>query len=113
MATVAAPPEKTDTKLSAAAWAAIGKIASKQNWRDGLAPGARHEVELSLSALVDGEPFEQDIAAVLTVGHDQQKATSATPNQSQLVAAILAKLNRATRQKVLREFQKISFLQAT
>ncbi len=87
----------------AAAWAAVEKVAAKEGGRDDLTPGASHVVHLTVAGDVDGTPLEQSFSGVLTVGHDQRRATSATPAQPRLVAAILAKLNQVTRNRVLRE----------
>lgn len=88
--------------LAAVAWAAVEKVASKEAVRDDLASGASHVVQLTLAGEVDGAPIAQSFARVLTVGHDQRRAASTTPAQPRLVAAILAKLNTATRNRVLR-----------
>jgi hypothetical protein len=103
MATATLERNRELSPVTAAAWAALEKVASKEGGRDDLAAGARHVVRLTLTGEVDGMPFEQSIAGVLTVGHDQRRAASTTPAQPRLVAAILAKLNQVTRNRVLRE----------
>ena len=84
-------------------WAALERVSAKQGCRDQLESGDSHEVHVRLEGDVDGEHFAQNVSAVLTVGHEQQKAASATPDQPRLIGAILAKLNATTREKILRE----------
>ena len=89
--------------VSPVLWAALGKVAGKEADRDGLEAGSRHEVSLHVSGDVDGRRIHQRIEAILSVGHDQQKATSVTPEQPKLIAAILSKLNAATRERILND----------
>lgn len=90
--------------LENAAWQALSYVSSKQADRDALAPGAAHSIDLHVSGSVDGQPIDPiDIAGRLTVGHDSTRASSSTPNLPQVVAAILAKLNDATRAAILRD----------
>ena len=99
----------TNNRLSGAfsqkdvVWAALEKIGHKHKNRSAIAPNSVHEVNLHLSGTVNGEPFEQDLYSIVSVGCDQQKATSATPDLPKLIAVILGKLNRATREKLLAE----------
>ena len=58
--------------------------------RSDLAPG-RYDIDAAVS-----------VRGVLTVGEDSVTASSVTPQSDQLLAVILAKLNAATRDKLLR-----------
>lgn len=87
----------------AIAWVTLERVSVKEGSRDRLSAGATHDVDIRIAGSVDGLPFEQSIAALLTIGHDQVKATSATPDQAQLLAYLLSKLNGTTREKLLRE----------
>jgi len=101
-ATMTQPPTAMNV-LEAALWAALNKVASKEGDRDELVAGGKHAVDLELSGKVDDQPVHYDVQAVLTVGHDQQKASSVTPDPALLLANVLAKLNHTTREKILRE----------
>lgn len=59
--------------------------------RADLSPG-RYTIDAGIS-----------LEGILTVGEDTVAATSATPQSDMLLAFILAKLNSATREKLLRE----------
>jgi hypothetical protein len=89
--------------VSAIAWHALLKTADKEAVRDDLSAGVSHTIDLAVSGSIDGESFEQHISAVLSVGHDSQRATSATPALDHIIGAILAKLNTATREAILRD----------
>ncbi len=89
--------------VSAIAWHALLKTADKEAVRDDLEAGETHRIDLAVSGSIDGESFEQSISAILSVGHDSQRASSATPDVNCIVAAILAKLNTATREAILRD----------
>ena len=59
--------------------------------RSDLGPG-RYDIDAAVS-----------LRGVLTVGEDTVTASSVTPQSDQLLALVLAKLNTATREKLLRE----------
>lgn len=103
MTTATTQPPTPQNDIAAVLWSALGKVASKEGDRDALTGGSRHCVQLEVVGTVDQQPLQYDIDAVLNIGHDQQKASSTTPDQAKLVANILAKLNPATRNKILRE----------
>ncbi len=84
-------------------WAALEKIGSKNKNRDAIPENSVHQVELRLSGTVDGESFEQSLSSIVSIGSDLQKATSAIPDLPKLIALILAKLNRATRERLLQD----------
>ena len=103
MSSTLTPNATERADLASIVWSAIGKVASKEHSRDELQPGSQHVVQLDVSGTVDGRAFQRNLNAVLSVGHDQVKATSVTPEQPQLLAVILSKLNQQTRDKILRE----------
>lgn len=88
---------------SAVAWHALLKTADKQAIRADLPAGSHHTVNLAISGDVDGEPFDQSFSAILSVGVDSTRATSATPSLEKIVGAILGKLNERTREAILRD----------
>jgi hypothetical protein len=96
-------PAQEKTSLASIAWAALEKVAAKTAQRGDLAAGAHHHVVLTVTGHVDDAPFAQEVAAVLTVGHDQQRATSVTPELPKLVACLLSKFNEATRNRLLHD----------
>lgn len=87
--------------LSHVVWAMMEKVGRKQVNPDMIADGSRHRVDLKLEGLVDGQPFRQQVTSVVTIGHEQQKSSSVTPQVPELVAYILSKLNSATRSRIL------------
>lgn len=104
MVSLAQVPDLTSKfDLSPIVWAALNRVASKEVKHDSIEQGSEHEVQLSLIGQVDGMPFRQSLSTTVTVGHDQEKATSATPDQPRLLAFILSKLNEATRKRLLED----------
>jgi hypothetical protein len=89
--------------LAALVCAAMEKIGSKQLDHELLPEGSQHVISLTVSGDIDGQAFFQSFNSQLTIGHDHTKATSATPQQPQLLGYILGKLNQKTRDKILRE----------
>ena len=87
--------------LSHIVWAAMEKIGSKQFKPDMVADGSRHKVDLTVEGQVDGQPFKQQLAAVVAIGHESEKSSSINPQVPELVAYILSKLNTATRSRIL------------
>lgn len=86
-----------------ALWAALGYVSSKEADRDALADGSLTTIDLTVAGSIDGLPVAERLTGRLTVGHSTEKASSSTPNVSHIIAALLAKLNKATRSKVLSE----------
>lgn len=84
-------------------WAALAYVSGKEGDRDALPDGALRTVDLSITGSVDGCEVSERVVGRLTVGHASEKASSSTPNISHILAAMLAKLNKATRAKVLAE----------
>lgn len=111
MSIVTAPkaPANVSTAPAAAraelvAWQALSYVAGKQADRDSLTAGAAHHVRLEISGAIDGQPLEPvAFEGRLTIGHDSTRASSAVPNQGQVLAWILGKLNAATREAILRD----------
>lgn len=90
-------------ELIAAVLGQIGKISAKWFERDDLQDGASYEVVGTCHGTVNGHCFALPIDGTLTVGHESVSATSATPKQANIVAAILSKLNTVTREKVVQD----------
>jgi hypothetical protein len=89
--------------ISAVAWHALLKTSDKEACRDDLIAGESHLVNLCVSGDVDGQAFAEQMRAVVSVGHDSTRASSATPDLGHLIGAILSKLNEATREAILRD----------
>lgn len=102
MSTVTASPALVHAS-PAALWAALGYVSGKESNRDALESGASHVVNLTVTGDIDGQPVEQSFAGRLTVGKDSTRASASVPNIEQVVAAILAKLNPATREAICRD----------
>lgn len=90
--------------LSAVALAVLSKIAGNESFRDSLEAGSAHVCNLTISGDVDGLPLAPcQVKSTLTIGHDSQRASSSNPPLATLIGNILAKLNKATRDAVLRD----------
>ena len=89
------------SSLSHVVWAALEKIGHKQMQPQELEQGSSHEVSLHIHGNVDGQPFDQKINSILSVGFEQTKSSSVNPQVPELIALILSKLNRATRNRIL------------
>ena len=90
----------------AAIFHALAKFSAKESesLRGDLVAGEGYAVSLQISATVNGGESEELAAhCSLSVGHDNTRASSTTPDVNHLVAAILAKLNAVTRQAILRD----------
>ena len=101
MVKLASPAVPKSEQLDAVVWAALEKVAHKQKESDSLPEGSKHTVNLEMNGTVDGEPFEKSFSSVLSIGHRQTRSSSVNPQVPQLIAWILGKLNRATRNRVL------------
>lgn len=94
--------------ISAAVWESIGKIAGKENRRDDIPDGFAGKVELYIAARIDNGPvYRQNFAGQISVGHASQRATSSLPNMGEVIGHILAQLNGATREAILRDLPAI------
>lgn len=96
-------PQVNETLVSSAAWAALGYVAGKEGNRDALPAGSSMVVDLRIDGFIEGQPIEHSISGRLTVGRDSERASSTTPNLDQVLAWVLGKLNKATREAVLRD----------
>ena len=96
-------PVGSEADPMAIVWAVMEKVGSGERDPQLLAEGSRHEVDLQLSGHVDGRWLNKRVGATVTIGHDQTKSTSATPQLAHLVAYILGKLNNQTRMRVLND----------
>jgi hypothetical protein len=103
MSIVTRPTTSANPAFLAAAWAALSKVSDKEGNRAALQAGTAHNVNLAILGEVDGERISMEFLADLTVGHDSVRASSNAPDTNHLVACILSKLNKATREKILRE----------
>ena len=87
----------------AAAWAAVEKVAAKEGGRDDLTPAHPTSSTSRWRAMSMARRWNNPSAAFLPWGTISPGDKLATPAQPRLVAAILAKLNQVTRNRVLRE----------
>ena len=101
MVTSALREPMAEQELAAVLWAATDKAAAKEVDRDALPAGESRHVRLMITGEIDGQTIHRSLHGTLNIGHDQQRAVSATPQQGTLVALILSKLNEATREKIL------------
>lgn len=90
-------------ELEAAVLTTLGKLSDKWAERDELTDGASYDITGTVAGTIDGHAFSMPIDCTLTVGHESVKASSVTPKQTNIVAAILAKLNTATRTKIVQD----------
>ena len=100
-ATTPATPDLLATR--AAMFAFIGKLAADEGERDDMTDGQHSEVTLSIVAEVDGKRCHHAFAGTVDVGHASTRASSVGPNQDELLALVLAKLNTVTRDKLCRD----------
>jgi hypothetical protein len=99
-------PAADRAELLAAAWHAIAKAADKPATatRAGLPAGTSHDIDLRIVATIDDtQQIEIEASGTLSVGHDSVRASSSTPDADRLLATVLAKLNRQTREAILRD----------
>ena len=96
-------PSQPSPAALATAWAALGKIASKEGNRDLMPEGSNHTVNLAILGDVDGEMVEIQVGSRLSVGFDSTRASSVTPDADHVVAYLLSRMNPATRARVLSE----------
>ena len=82
-------------------WAAMEKIGKKELDSDSLREGSSHTVSMQIEGTVDQQPFSETIESLVSIGFRQQKTSSVNPQVAELIAWILGKLNRATRDRIL------------
>jgi hypothetical protein len=97
------PSKAANSVALTTAWAALGKIANKEGSRAALKAGLTHKVNLAILGEVDGKRVGVEFAAELTVGQDSVRASSVTPAVDHILACIIDKLNKTTRERILRE----------
>lgn len=93
----------TSEEIRAAAWTTLGRVAAKEARRDVLPAGTQYPVELQLTGKVDGQAFVTKVSANTSVGHDSLRVTSHGPDVAHLVAYLLSRMNRRTREVIIRE----------
>lgn len=81
--------------------AAVTKYADKEYERDQLAEGSKHELALAISGTIGGKAIDDQFAGTLTVGFDQETASSSACKSEQLVAWILDRYVDAAAQQRL------------
>ena len=101
------------TEQRSAVWHALAKTAAGEADRAALTAGAGYTVSVQLRAQVHtrgagGEAIapaagEVSLFADVTVGFDSTRASSSGPRADELLAVVLAKLNTATRERILRD----------
>jgi hypothetical protein len=57
---------------------------------------------MHINGTVDEQPFTEIIESLVTIGYQQKKTSSVNPQVAELIAWILGKLNRVTRNRVTR-----------
>ena len=82
-------------------WAAIEKIGNKEKQGNPLPQGSTHHVSLQIHGEIDGQAFCQEVNSIINLGFAQTKSSSVNPQVPELIAYILSKLNRATRDRIL------------
>ncbi len=92
--------------LSHVVWAAMEKVGQKKLNSKMLVQDSRHLVTIRVEGDVDGIPFRQKLTSVVTIGQEQEKSSSVTPQVPQPVAYILSKLNAVTRERILSDIPK-------
>lgn len=87
--------------ISSVVWAMLEKIGKKELQPSALEDGASHRISARIEGNVDGQAFSQAVEAILSIGHAHVKSSSVTPQVAELIAYLLSKLNRATRNRLL------------
>ena len=82
-------------------WAAMEKVGKKELNSNMLDEGTSHTVSMQIEGTIDEQPFSETIESLVSIGFQQQKTSSVNPQVAELIAWILSKLNRATRNRIL------------
>ncbi len=82
-------------------WAAMEKIGKKELDSKLLDDGTSHTVSMQIEGTIDEQPFSETIESLVSIGLQHQKTSSVNPQVVELIAWILGKLNRATRNRIL------------
>ncbi len=93
---------KSLIELQNAVLIALSKIDGD---RDALQDGSAYSIDADISGKIDGQAFNMPLVATLTVGHETDRATSATPDVTAIIARLLSKMNAKTQASVLDELQ--------
>ena len=99
-------PSRQALPLADIVWSALEKVSSKQKNSGAIADGSCHKVKLRIEAEIDGQPFQQSLEVVMSVGHQQTRSSSVNPQMPELLAWVLSKLNRATRSRILNDIPR-------
>ena len=91
----------TKTEINAACWAALECVAKKECRRDALVAGAEYDVQLRVAGEVKTKPFTAEAEAHVAVNHDGTRVVSQAPPTPHLVAYLLSKMPKTTRETVL------------
>ena len=94
------------SRLQAVLWHSLAKASEKEAkaTRGELADGSAAAVRLEITGEIDGQAVEQLVlAGSLTVGYETTQASSSGPSQQHLLALVLKKLPKRTRDKILQE----------
>lgn len=94
-------PRISRDEAAAAAWIALANVAGKEGRRDLLTAGAKYSADLIVTGEVNGVAFERRVETTTTVGHDQEKLSSAAPDTVHLVAYLLGEFSAAARKRLL------------
>ena len=82
-------------------WAALEKIGKKELDSKLLDEGTSHTVSMHIEGTIDEQSFSETIESLVSIGHQHQKTSSVNPQVAELIAWILSKLNRSTRNRIL------------
>jgi hypothetical protein len=90
-----------EREVTAAAWAAIRRIAEKELDRSALVEGATYDLTLALAGNLGLIPFCRCSKATVRVGYAGRQASSFGPPQEHLLAWVLSKVKRSERERLL------------
>jgi hypothetical protein len=95
------PNPDTDAVL----YAALEKSASQlgKGGREKLAPGAKHEVNLTVTGWIDDTEVDKAITGHLTIGHDGTYQANESVPIARLLAAVLTRVPKTKREALLQE----------
>ena len=102
-------PTKTQKRRLSALWHALKFLAGKEAntaARDLLKDGESFDVRLDVSGMVGNVEINERIAGTLSIGHEQTKASAATPDYVGVVAHLLEQMPGTRREALLTELPK-------
>jgi len=94
-------PRISRAKLRSATYHALKAHAAKEADRDLLEDGQAYDLEIEITSRCSGAAIQEELAGVLTVGHETQVAGSTGANVAHLVAHLLDQLPKAKRLQML------------